>query len=254
MTTTEARFLKIIVLTLFLPLYISATAQDFSPKRDSSAQVLGLVSELPPLQEVIDSALVNSPLLKEQDAGIRIKEIELARSKSMWLDYVYLYGDAKYGSVDNFVYTGSPGSVGQVTSTLVTTRYNAGFLINISIFDMIDQKKQNKIARENLNIAKNKYDDVENKLREEVIMRYNRLLLSRNILLLSIDDRDAKFSSVELARKQLRSAEINIYEFSTIEDKYNRALQDFEIAKHNLAVAHALLEEIIGIKLDRFKK
>ncbi|MEA3317511.1 MAG: TolC family protein [Bacteroidota bacterium] len=244
-------YLNIFVILLLLSVNINAQTDN---KTDSNILVKKNIkdeskSNLPSIAAIVDSALINSPVLKQQNCEIIIKQIEYKRTKINYLDYIKVFSDYKYGSVDNIFYAGGEAQ----SNTAVASRYNVGVGLSLSIFDLVDRKNNKIIADNELGKSKYKKDELVKNLTEEIITLYNDLLLAEKLVRIKGETRDAQELYFQIAEKQFREGQLNIANYTSIISTKSKSIIEYESVVSNYKKLYMLLEEIVGVKLNKIK-
>ena len=235
--------MKIFFILLF---FISSFVNCFSQEKEDST-----FSKIPPLQILIDSALVHSPIIKSQDAEVLIKEFNLSTTRQQWLNYVQVIGDAKYGSFDNLI-------VNQYQTAAQSTSYNSssagsrmtiGLSLRFSVFDFIKARNNKKIAIKEVEQSVLRKEELNSFLRQTVIKQYHEVLMNHSLLKIKTDFLEQTKLAKEFAEKDYTS---NIVEYSEVvraADAYQKAMTECEKIKTDFVVAILLLQDIVGINL-----
>lgn len=202
---------------------------------------------IPTLEQAINRGMQNAHLLKEQDLRIEIEAHRLKSTKSLWMDAIRVQGEAKYGSVDDVIIKEyNTGDVEGHYGSSSNTRYAAGVYINLSLFDVTNRKRSMRISKNELKLAELKKEAITKRLRELIIIKYNKLLLSQNLLKVKSKAKEASSLQVKMAEVEFKNGQINIYEFSRVIESDTKAQSEFESVKMDYALAYQLIMEIIG--------
>jgi len=202
------------------------------------------VFSIPPLQMLIDSALIYSPLLKTRDVEIAISEMQRRAIRWEWADYFETFSEYRYGTVDNVVFSqsGIPIDIRQTQAN----RFNLGARINLTIFDAINYRNKLKLADKQIELDKARKKEVEQLVSQEVIKLWNMLMTYRTIFILKsklVITQDVNLKEAELRYK---SGEVSIVELARITEIYSKASEGLELTKKELRVALHLLIELVG--------
>lgn len=241
---------KILIINLIVIFFVKTTCaqQDSLTDKIQKTNINKGINKLPNLSALIDTALLYSPILKQQESLINIRNIEYKQSKTLWLDKIHVYSDIKYGSVDNVFLTND----GVVDNTNISTRYAVGSTLKFSIFDFLDNKRQTLIAQEKLNIDKARYNELIGVTRRVVISQYSELQLSSKLLEIQADVHETQQVQLQIGEKQFLEAIINVSEYTKIVETAAKAAVGYETAKFRYTEAYMLLGEIVGKKLNEF--
>lgn len=202
---------------------------------------------MPTLEQAINRGMQNAYLLKEQDLRIEIEAYRLKSTKSLWMDAIQVKGEAKYGSVDDVIIKEyNSGDIEGHYGSSTNTRYAAGVYINLSLFDVTNRKRSMRISKNELKLAELKKEEITKRLRELIIIKYNKLLLSQSLLKVKSKAKEASSLQVKMAEVEFKNGQINIYEFSRVIESDSKAQSEFESVKMDYALAYRLIMEIIG--------
>lgn len=205
-----------------------------------------LAMPLPPLDTLIAWALIKNASLKMQDAQIAVKQQEYEVKKREWLDLLSLNGTTAYGN--NQLYDVQQSQQG--TTPILTTRqsiiYNVGVTTRISIGDILNRNK--KIALKRLEVARTQAEKevVKDQIREEVIIRYYKLLIALRMVKLEADNLEAKKLGMEVAEKYFKEGNMPVTEYSVMLNTKIAIEKQYEQAKFDAQFALKMLREFVG--------
>jgi outer membrane protein TolC len=219
-----------------------------------SAQTLELNNatlKLLPLQSLIDSALIHSPLLKQQDALISKKELLAQIEKRNWMNTLSLTGSAAYGTGNNLSLTNQGPVLTNTLTTQTTVFYNAGITFYLPIATIFNTKLKIKAAQEEVSYQQNKKEEVEQSIKQSVIAGYQELLLLDKKIALKTSKVNSYYVSKDLAYEQMRNGIIDVTDYNEVIEKYNAALIELEETKSQLSTSFYLLEILVGCKITK---
>jgi outer membrane protein TolC len=202
--------------------------------------------QIPALGQLIESAMEHSPLLDEQDAMIKIREWQLKSSQNEWGRYILFFSEMRYGSIDIIVSNGGSISYGDKSNT---TRYNIGTRLQLSIFDALDLKRKNQIAKEQIEFEKFKKTELERMIKDDVIRLWSKLVSYKEIVAINQDHIVAQNSNMFYAEQQYKAGDIPLIEYARIKEISTRADQEYQMAKKEFRETYLLLESLVGVKL-----
>jgi len=211
---------------------------------------------LPPLETILDSAIRRNPDVKFRDMQVIMDEHKLKAYKVDWTRNLGIQTDALYGTFDNI---SSNTTNGGSNPAMLTTRssqlnYGAGAFIKIPLYDLINRKNQNKLARAEIEQAQNSSQSQRNAVRQLVIKQYNDLIVKQRLLKIKSKYVETARINMAMAEKQFLNGIINISEYSSVTEIVSRSEADFESSKMEFRTAYMLLEEIVGIKFNLTNK
>ena len=235
---------------LFLSPGIAQQANGFDLLKDNIELLL------PPLETILDSALKRNPDVKFRDMQVIMNEHKLKAFKADWTRNLGIQTDALYGTFDNISSNTTNGGSNPAMLTTKSSQlnYGAGAFIKIPLYNLINRKNQNKLAKAEIEQAQNSSQAQRNVVRQLVIKQYNEVILKHRLL--KIKSRYAETAKINLAmaEKQFLNGVITVAEYSSTTEIVSRSETDFESSKMEFRTAFMLLEEIVGIKFNLTSK
>ncbi len=201
---------------------------------------------LPSLNALIQTALINSPLIRQQEAMVGMRDWQTRSAKLDWTRYFQLFSEARFGAVD-YVVIGA----GVNPATDNTFRYNVGTRIQLNAFDIIDQKKKVRTAEAVLDFEKAKVEEAKRVIIDEVIKQYNQVITYREIVKIKSDNLQGQLANMEKMELKFATGDEDLMEYARIKEISTKAQEEFELAKKEFRVAYMLLENLVGVKLDQ---
>lgn len=202
---------------------------------------------LPPLDTLIDSALRHSPILKLQDGQIEIRQIELARKRKQWLEYLNVEAYGQY--TNNTGITSSTFNSGVYTdlnSNSFQWRYGGGVTFKYPIFNLFSRGKDIKMAKKEIQVASLQRDVLIKDLRKTIIELYNQALLQHSLLEVKIGALETSSVAVRLGELDFRNSKINVSDLSKIADAHMKNQTEYEQALAALRLSLEMLQEVSG--------
>jgi len=203
--------------------------------------------KIPALGLLIEAAKENSPLLKEQDALIKIREMQNKSANIDWGRYLLFFTELRYGSIDMIVANGGNISYGNKSNS---TWYNVGTRLQFSIFDALDQKNKRGITKEQISFENIKMDELKRMITDDVIKLWNKLVSYKEIVAINEDHIAAQEGNIYYAEQQYKAGDIPLFEYARIKEIYAKAEQEYQLAKKELRETYLLLENLAGVKLS----
>lgn len=244
---------KISLLTLVLNLaFVSLSAGQtrdtifvFNPVIDD------ITLRIPPLDDLIDSAIVHSPNVKASDAEIYMRRYLIKSAQRDFLTNFYMdaglnlyYQDALTNNRTNL------GDINSVLSTQDLSGYGLGVSIRMPLDDLADRRNRIKYATKFMEQAFSERDYQINLLRRDIIVQYNRLIINQKILKIANDNQIYMSLQMALAEKEFLNGQLSLYELARLNEMNRRAVTDFEQARNEFYSAYMILQEIVGIKFN----
>ena len=245
------QFSFVLLVVILLPLNsfsqtIQVSNQDiFNPLTDD------ITKKIPPLDVLIDSALINSHRLKYWDKEIKITEYELKSSKRDWAKTITLQGAITEGAWTSLVFI--QDEYGNEIGTLGTTnqgRQTVGLNLRLSLLDLWD--RGNKIKLNKMRVERNIEKMLEDRqsIRANVINLYNEVIIQQNMLKLDIDNIEFSELTAEMADVEFQNGKISLTDLSRVRDNLARARYRFVDSQTGFINAYVMLQELTGIKFN----
>jgi outer membrane protein TolC len=204
---------------------------------------------LPPIQLFIDSALVYSPLVRYWQSESEIQDQETKRTRKSWADRLGVEADAKYGTIDNIYLNQATTGSGNLYNSTQTMRYNAGLSVKLPLSEFFNKKNSNQIAKLRYEQSMIKKEEIEQEVRRNVIVQYNKTILNQKVLKISGQSRENCFVDLKSAEIIYKKGNLSMTEFGRINENYMKAQIEYETAWEEFMTSLTLLQEISGIKI-----
>lgn len=241
-----------VILLVILLLPSNLLAQEVSVSNESLFNPLtdDITKKIPPLDILIDSALINSHRLKYWDKEIKITEYELKSAKRGWAKGIYFTGEAKEGTWTSLVmvetYDGEVASLG----TTNQGRYSIGLGMRLPISDLWDRGNQIKLNKMRIERNIEKMLEDRQTIRANVINLYNEVIIQQNMLKLDIDNIEFSELTAEMADREFQNGKISLADLSRVRDNLARARYRFVDSQTGFINAYVMLQELTGIKFN----
>jgi outer membrane protein TolC len=203
---------------------------------------------LPPLNEVLDSAIANNNSLKYLNLDILAKEINLKASRVAWTRNLGIQSDLRYGTFDNFTTNTAEGQYPSIRASQSTQlNYGVGAYIKVPIIEIISRKNQVDLAKTELLRAQSMADSQRDELVQLIIRLYNDAMLKQNLVGIKAKYYETASINLEMAEKEFRNGMINLSEYTRISQITSSAEADIETARIDFMTAYMVLEVIAGV-------
>lgn len=242
-----------LILVLFL-FNLSVFAQT-TAKTDSLNNVLTFDKLLiPELDECIQSALKNSPLLKVNDQQIESLLEEIKIKKKSWLDYLQIDANTRYGLFNQLTLTESTGSTSPdiaIQQAKTQLNYFAGLSIKLPLSYFVNNKSEQKILKNSIKETELKKQDLKNEISKLVVIEYFKL---KNFTdLLDAQQNNLQTTQIDYlkAKKDVQNGMLGITEFASISTSYTKAIEAFMKTKNEYYTQIYILKILTGTNLQK---
>jgi outer membrane protein TolC len=210
--------------------------------------------KIPELQSCINSAHVNSPLLKASDEqvlqlieGIKIK-------KKSWLNYVFIDGNTRYGLFNQLSVSQqmSDGTLPDLAfySNKEQFNYFAGVTVRLPLSFFTNTTNEVKILRQNISEIELKRNELKNEITRLVITEYFKLKSLQELLVVHQNNIESTRLDYRSATRNLENNMIGLTEFATISNQNTKALEAYITAKNEFFAQYYLLKLLTGTNLQ----
>ncbi|MBN2669361.1 MAG: TolC family protein [Bacteroidales bacterium] len=235
-------FKLILILTIFINNLSLSQDTIVPPSLDLSDSLLNV----PTLDIAIEKALEKSPLLKSADINTAIRQFELKSIQKEWLDDIGIESYYKYGSMDN-VNIQNIGQTDDITSAKTTdSRYSVGVYLKMSFLTFLDQKNQNNIARQQIEVSRLERQQIHDEIRKLVIKQYNEYQLNKQLIIV----KNKAFTTTQMqltkTNNDQKNGNLTIYELTKVMEASTKAEADYLKAKMDFRISYLILMELIG--------
>jgi len=233
----------------FMPLICFGQIKDttfFNPLIDD------IVQRIPPLEDLIDSAIIHNPEVKMWDAeimewGYKVKSASRTWMRDFWLD---TYLSSTYL---NYHLVSYPGPY--YSSSINQGIQGLGYLeIKLPMQDLWDRKNQIKINTKEIEKAMAQKDYVILLLRQEIITNYNQLVVNQKILKNANESVIAGAMNKEMSDKEFLNGQTTLYDLAYIMEMYRVAVYNYETSRNAFYNSYMMLQELCGFKFNVINK
>lgn len=247
----------------FLTNLICATAQQVQtafplkpqqvPQQKKSFDLLtdNIQDFLPPLQALIDSAVMKDPYVNFRQKQIAVNTNKLKTDRRQWTRDIGFQADIRYGNFDNFSTNAAEGeSPSNFSTTRSETKYGAGAYIKFPLFDLVNYNNTLSMAKVEIAQAQDMYEMQMSETKQKVIVQYNNLLLKQKLLIIKAKYFETSKINKLMTEKEFLNGNIPISEYDRLSAIASTAEEDFEQLKSEFRTAYLLFEELVKFKLN----
>jgi len=236
--------------TPFLIIIFSVVSCLFSPAQESELADIS-ESTFPKLADVIDAALINSPLLRKMDKEKEAALLESVNSRREWLDNIYIDGSVNYGMLDQIALTEltSSGSSSGFLTTSQQLRYYGGLTVKMPLSEIFGRKNSEKLRSSEVEIAEVQFEEKKEELILIITGEYFQLLYLFESMKSFSEILQAFRISYLKAENDLREGKLSVGDFAMIASANGKAKDDYEKARYNYFAQYIKLQRLTGLKL-----
>ena len=205
--------------------------------------------ELPPLQMLIDSAFINSPLLKSADVEIELSEIQLTEARRKWMQKININADTRFGSMVDYRRMTDMQSAGVMMPSNYMLTLGAGFGVSTPLSDFFDRKRHHQKAQLQMDKSVNSRTDTERQVRTQVINAYFEVLSAQKILATRAELVSSAAMLSEQSQTDYAENRIGLADYIKANDALISGMNDLELQKFAVLKAVYTLEVLVGIQL-----
>jgi len=246
-------WIYILLLNLLLHTALSAQTESetmgIDPITDSLANKL-LHSEIPSLQILIDSALVNSPLIHASEAEIAQVIQQLKTQRKSWAQYIFFEASARYGLFNQI-------SISELTVDDVTTgvkseneqlNYYGGVGIRVPLSGLISRRSETKTIQFTLVESEYRTEQLKRELTLLIIQEYYALKTYQESMQTTQEVMQTIEISYMKSLNDMETGKISLDDFALLASTRGKAKENYMKAKNDFFMQYHMLQILTGIK------
>ena len=234
---------KVLILVFFLATQVSWAQKDSLPNDNPVDSILSLIYLLPPLEELLETSVSESHLVKSRIALLEIRKNQFKKVKNDWLSLVSLRGSVGYGN--SLVDLTQNNLQNSISSNINSVLFNVGVIVQFSPEYWANRKHEIKIFEA--------YVDYENALKGEaglivakkITDAYLELEYYKTIYLKASAGYESNRSTLRLVKKRFIEGDIDIVLYNDIILKNLKLGLEIENYKQNLKKAFYNLQRLL---------
>jgi outer membrane protein TolC len=218
-----------------------------------------LGGQLLAFDDIYKIALINSPVLRYQDAVVNIQKAGYELTKKQILQNFstsgnYSVGNQSLGNQTNNVQGGTtPGTV-NTTSLQLSNGYRVGVDARISLYDLFGRKHQLRQAQTNLRAAEVQKDVINQQLRRELIVVYQDMMTAQQVLKIRLLDEQAALAAYRVAEVDLRRGQLTAEAMASTTSRYVEAKAVSEQVKGEFLKGVYVFEALVGVPIQKLRR
>jgi outer membrane protein TolC len=240
------------VFILFLCTTFTAQSQAFQ-SIEIVNDTISADQRIPSVEEFIQSALKNSPLLKIPDVEMQQIFEKIKIEKKKWSDYLYVDGIVRYGLNDQLIVNGQTGASTTnytLNSANKQLTYYGGLSIKLPLSDLLSKKSQLKILNYSLKESKFRKEQTEQEITNIVIEEYYKLIKLNQILQVYLNVMQTLKISYLKAQKDVANGLMEINDYASIVISKGKAEEGYYNAQNDYYAQYRKIQVLTGLNLN----
>ncbi|MFN3950947.1 MAG: TolC family protein [Thermaurantimonas sp.] len=237
-----------LVFVLLLPALLSAqTTTGTSEKTILTIDSLfvNLLDYLPPINELIDTAVEHSPEVKYWHAQVKLREYEVSLAKKDWARDVYVTGQYQGGTL---------GANINPDGSAILLGYLVGAGLRVPLSTVVGRKDRIGAAEAWLESTISKKEEAIRNIRELIFNEYQKLLMIQRKIAILTETNESTSLIMEMAEERFRQGELTLDQLGTnteLKTKYSLIYEELRTEFFN---TYTQLERLVGIPFSKFEK
>lgn len=238
---------KTILSCAFLACCIAGYTQGVDRRKalELDSLFVNLLDYLPPINELIDTAVANSPEVKYWHAQVKLREYEVSIVRKDWARDIFVTGQYQGGTLGAAINAeGAPILVG----------YLVGAGLRIPLSTVVGRKDRIGAAEAWLESTIAKRDEAIRNIRELIFNEYQKLLMIQRKIAILAETNESTSLIMEMAEERFRQGELTLDQLGTnteLKTKYNLIYEELRTDFFN---TYSQLERLVGIPFSKFEK
>jgi len=212
---------------------------------DETTAILTLIYQLPSIDTLILWAQDRSHLLDGRAALIRVKQSELARIKTDWVDVFSLKGNIGYGN--SFIDVNQDNLSQAIISNVNALRFNIGIGINLSPSYWVERKHEINARKAHLEYAEAMREELAQSVSEKVTAVYVALEYYKEVFMKANASYESNCATMKLGEKKFLEGEIDIATYNDLQYKHLKMKFEIEDYKRNMKKAYYDLKRLLHL-------
>lgn len=224
---------------LFLSAF-TAGAQANQPEPEVDTLIVNLVSYLPPLPVMIDSALANAPQIEYFLQRQKMFEYEVSTVKKDWLNQIQL--GANYYNGSNIV--SSDG--------IALSGYQYGVSVRVPLGSIFNRRDRIKMAEAASLSEAAKRKEQEILIRQEVESTYNQLFMLKDLIGHATEASETAQFIYEQAENRFVQGELSLDELGQNTELKSKWATNYTTLKAEFYNTYRKLQALVGVPFSKF--
>jgi len=242
-----------LLLLLFFAVSVFAQSEAKSDSVNNELSVDRLI--IPGLEECIQLALTNSPLLKANDQQTEKLLEEIKIKKKSWLDYIQIDANSRYGLFNMLTMSQTTGGADiAVQQAKEQFNYFAGLTIKMPLSYFVNHKSEQKMLKHSVKESELKKEELKNEISKLVVIEYFKLKNFSDLINTQQNNLQTTQIDYLKAKNDVKSGMLGMTEFASISTSYSKAVEAFTKTKNDYYTQFYILKILTGSNLQQVAK
>ncbi|NEU70454.1 TolC family protein [Spirosoma agri] len=208
--------------------------------------------QLLPFDELVKIAVTNSPLIKYQNEIANSLNSSYQGTKAQILQNVG--GSASYSAGNQSIVSSGALITSRDPIGQIANGYRVGVDMRVSLYDLFGRKHQIRQAYSNYRAAVIQKETVEQQLKRELIVLYQDMITSQQILKLRLVDEQASLAAYRIAEVETQKGKITADLLASATSRYIETKTITEQVKGEFLKNVHIFETLMGAPIQRLKR
>lgn len=213
---------------------------------------VNLLDYLPPLKDLIDSAINHSPEVAFYDARAKGSEYDIKIEQKRWAADIQLTAGYNWANGNQVSLGTGQTAVTDIDQQTAQTTWGAGFRMPLStIYGRSDRINRARAVQESELHQKRLASET---IRQTVIETYNALILQQKVLSITAEARESAFLIQEMSEQKFKDGDLTLEELGQVTELKAKYSIEYEQLSLEFRNTYKLLERIVGVPFSKFQK
>lgn len=212
---------------------------------DETVAILTLIYQLPPVDTLVKWGHDRSYLLKGRSALIRVKQSELAKIRTDWVDIFSFKGNVGFGN--SFIDVNQDNLSQAIVSNVNALRLNIGVGINLSPSYWVERKHEINTRKARVEFEQAMKDELAQSVTEKITTAYVMLEYYKEVFLDANAAYESNCATIKLGEKKFLEGEIDISTYNDLQFKHVKLKMEIEGFKRNMKKSYYDLKRLLSL-------
>lgn len=247
---TNVAFLIFILLTLSKEVRAQETNLNQEELKIGSFNLMeDIMTQLIPLDDIVDIGLMFSPNIKRNNAIIDSEKERVIIQKKLWSNHIQVFTNYSFGN-QGIIIAGSADS----NINTIANGYRFGVNVSVPLYEFYTRPNRVKLAKAELSAAEHMRDAIELEVKQEIIKAYFRLISTQKSMLNNHDFLNKCMVSEKIGEFKFKDNQISITDYTRLSEISSLARERYNNAYADFLAEYKNLEALLGIELHFLKR